>query len=92
MVLAITSLPGVVSAEKKATEAQNEADVEFYEPTPTKPETKKPEEKKLDPVTRLLPKTGEKEDLLGEIFGTSLLALGTVIFFTRKRVGDTNEN
>lgn len=84
-----------VFADKKATEGQNEADVEFYEPTPKKPGPKpKPKPKsQIDPVSKLLPKTGETNMsfvLVG--VGTGMLSLAIILFLTSKKVGGRNEN
>lgn len=83
-------------AEKKATEGQNEADVEFYAPTPKKEEVKSPktkisDKKELSPVSRMLPKTGENKTSNLMIFlGLSLVVL--VFSFKRKKVGEMNGN
>ncbi|MDT2831751.1 hypothetical protein P7H62_12420 [Vagococcus carniphilus] len=63
--LGMTVFSVTILADKKATEGQNEADVEFYEPTPgkikpPKPEPKKPAPKKIYPVAKILPKTAEE--------------------------------
>lgn len=83
-------------AEKKATEGQNEADVEFYKPTPSKPEPVKPEPEKPKPKevfpVNMLPKTGEEKPSMAlTVLGSSFLALTLVVFMKMKKVGDTNE-
>ncbi|MDT2848874.1 LPXTG cell wall anchor domain-containing protein [Vagococcus carniphilus] len=96
--LGMTVFSVTTLADKKATEGQNEADVEFYEPTPgkikpPKPEPKKPAPKKIYPVAKILPKTGEEESpFLMTLIGICLL--GSVIWFVlqRKKAGGLNEN
>ena len=80
-------------ADKKATEGQNEADVEFYEPTPEKIKPPKPKPEKKDPIIKMLPKTGEKENSsIVVLVGISILGLVGWGTLQRKKVGGFNEN
>ncbi len=85
-------------AEKKATEGQNEADVEFYHPTPKKPgeklpDTDDPKPKELDPIRKMLPQTGERL-VSNEVITCGLLLIFLLGFvtFKFKKVGDIDEN
>ncbi|MEG0256534.1 LPXTG cell wall anchor domain-containing protein [Vagococcus sp.] len=96
LIIGLGSTSTHVYADKKATEGQNEADVEFYKPTPSKPDPVKPKpedpkSKEIFPV-KILPKTGEENLPDGmRILGMSVLGLTVIFFMKMKKVGDTNE-
>lgn len=85
---------GAVFAEKKAVEGQNEANVEFYKPTP-KPEPKKPDPKSpnfkgtAEVIKGKLPQTNEKNNSYYLFVGSLLLIF--FAFCLRRKVGVVNE-
>lgn len=86
-----------VLAEKKATEGNNDADVEFYKPTPKKDDPKD-DPKKDDPnvpkniISKVLPQTGEHNSNSFMLLGISIL--GGIVFYQLrfKKVGVDDDN
>lgn len=77
-------------AEKKATEGNNEADVEFYKPTPKKDDPTKPKGQNV--ISKVLPQTGERHPISVAILGISILS-GVVFYqLNFKKVGVDNDN
>lgn len=79
-------------ADKKSNEGQNRGDIEFYEPTPKKvvPPKKVTPPKKEEPnikpksINKILPKTGESNQLI--YIGMGILFIsGSVIFVLKER-------
>lgn len=77
-------------AEKKATEGNNEADVEFYKPTPKKDDPTNPKGQNV--ISKVLPQTGERHSISFTILGISVLS-GVILCQLRfKKVGVDNDN
>lgn len=76
-------------AEKKATEGNNEADVEFYKPTPKKDNPTNPKGQNV--ISKVLPQTGEKYSTSFSFLGISILG-GVILCQLRlKKVGVDND-
>lgn len=89
LVIGAILTPKLVFADKKATEGQNEANVEFYEPTP--PKKTEPKKVGMKP-SKLLPKTGEIKTTLGiSVIGLVLVGFSSMYVIKKKKVGDTDE-
>lgn len=77
-------------AEKKATEGNNEADVEFYKPTPKKDDPTNPKGQNV--ISKVLPQTNERHSIFFMILGISILGGVTFYQLWSKKVGVDNDN
>lgn len=90
LVVGAIQAPKSAFADKKATEGQNEANVEFYEPTPPKKVDPKPA--KIVP-SKVLPKTGERNPSISvSAIGAVLIVITSMYAIKKIRVGDIDEN
>lgn len=100
--LGVSGLSVKVFADKKAVEGQNDADVEFYNPTPkkiidppVKPDPKKPDPIKpgpkiVKPIAKILPKTGEQSSFLSPVLGIVMITV-SMMGVTYFKVGEESE-
>lgn len=80
-------------AETKAVEGQNDADVEFYEPTPTKPSEELPRTSdSTKKYYKVLPQTNEKMNNVYSSIGVISLLAMVVVMVKPKKVGDGDDN
>lgn len=88
VILGLGGFGATTFADKKGTEGNNEADVEFYNPTPKKGDPNVP--KKI--ISNVLPQTGEHNSNSFMLLGIIILG-GILLYRLRfKKVGVNDDN